>query len=65
MTWKPYRKTATTMMRPYVPSEDTSNISVDVGYTPKLGDMVASDGKTSWLINQSYFDTNYEEVEGK
>jgi hypothetical protein len=59
---KLYRKRGLTNMRPYEPGEDLSQVSVDVGYTPKSGDMIATDGKTSWLINQTYFDTNYEEA---
>jgi len=57
--WKLYRKTQTTKMRPYSPGEDLTGVSVDPGYEPKQGDMVASDGKTTWLVNQSYFAANY------
>ena len=60
--WKTYRKRGLTKMRPYEPNEDLSNVSVDVGYTPKVGDMIASDDKTSWLINSDYFKSNYELV---
>ena len=61
--WRAYRKTQTTQMRPYNPGEDLTSVSIDPGYTPKQGDMLASDGKTSWLINQNYFMENYELVE--
>ena len=57
--WKIYRKTQTTRMRPYVPGEDLTHVSVDPGYTPQQGDMIASDGKTTWLMAESFFNENY------
>lgn len=40
MKWKRYRKTATQEMRPYVPGEDLSAVSVSAEDTPELGGMI-------------------------
>ena len=61
-----YRKKGTTPMRPYTPGEDLTGVSVEPGYSPKAGDMVAhdrSDVNSRWLVSREYFEQNYELVE--
>lgn len=66
--WKEYRKKviATTEMRPYVPGEDLTGISVSIADDPpEEGDMIARNPKNSadmWLVGKEYFNDNYEEV---
>ncbi len=51
-------------MRPYVPGEDLTNVSVSVEDTPSLGGMIAigSDNDARWYVSQAFFDANYVEV---
>jgi hypothetical protein len=61
---KYYRKTAIQAMRPYVPGEDLTNVSVSVEDTPELGGMIAigADNEARWYISKTFFEQNYEEV---
>ena len=63
--WKEYRKKGTTEMRPYVPGEDTSAVSVSKEDTPGPGGKIARD-KTNhadmWFVSKAYFEKNYEEA---
>ena len=61
--WKLYRKTAITRIRSYEPGEDLNEVSIDKGYDPHPGDMIATDGRTTWLMNEDFFNANYVEVE--
>lgn len=61
--WAEYKKPAVQLMRPYVPGEDKSKISIPVGVLPVLGDMVAkssTDESDVWLIKKEFFDAHYE-----
>ncbi len=63
--WEKYRKTGVTEMRPYVPGEDLSGISVSKQNTPKEGDMIARnlfDHNDQWLVAREYFWSNYERI---
>lgn len=61
--FKPFRKKGITEMRPYVPGEDLTGVSVSEQDTPKEGDMIARNGANhadQWLVAKEYFDANYE-----
>ena len=62
---KSYRKKNTQAMRPYVPGEDLTGISVNVEDTPELGGMIAvnaANDKDRWYISKAFFEENYEEA---
>ena len=63
--WKKYRKTALQEMRPYIPGEDLSNVSVSKEDTPEEGGMIARNSKNpndQWYIAKDFFEQNYEIV---
>lgn len=66
--WKLFRKKGLTEMRPYIPGEDLSGVSVSKRDNPNLiggGGMIARDPKNPkdlWFIAQEYFNNNYEEA---
>lgn len=68
MTWASYRKTQTQEMRPHIPGEDMTGISVsepDQDKLDKPGGMVArnsSNHDDQWYIAADFFNTNYEKV---
>jgi hypothetical protein len=65
-TWKKYRKVATQEMRPYVPGEDLTGISVNKEDTPEPGGMVARNSVNhadQWYVAKKFFDDNYVEAE--
>lgn len=61
-----YIKKIVQPMRPYVPGENLSKISVFRLDTPELGGMIAvnpRNSKDSWYVSKSFLDANYEKVE--
>lgn len=63
--FKNYRKTAIQPMRPYIPGEDMSLISVADCDTPEEGGMIAvspDNGKDRWYVAKDFFNKNYETV---
>lgn len=61
--FKLYRKKNTQPMRPYIPGEDLTGISVWDGDTPEEGGMIAQnpdDLTDRWYVNKTYFEFNYE-----
>lgn len=63
--WKQYRKTATQEMRPYVPGEDLSGISVSEEDTSEEGGMIARNAKNHddhWYVAKQFALDNYELV---
>jgi hypothetical protein len=63
---KSYRKKGLQKMRPYVPGEDLTHVSVSKEDTPELGGMIAinpDNSKDNWYIDKKWFQENYEEVE--
>ena len=63
--WKKYRKTAIQEMRPYIPGEDLSNISVSKEDIPEEGGMIARNAKNpndQWYVAKDFFEENYEPV---
>lgn len=64
--WKKYRRTGLSEMRPFIPGEDTSKISISQEDNPKLGDMIArnpDNHEDQWLVSKEYFDKHLELVE--
>ncbi len=63
-TIKMYRKKSIQAMRPYVPGEDLTGVSVSVEDTPELGGMIAigADNDARWYVSKRFFEENYEEV---
>jgi len=63
--FKFYRKKALQPMRPYVPGEDLTGISVNKEDTPELGGMIAqnvANPKDQWYVAKKFFEENYEAV---
>ena len=63
--WKKYRKTALQEMRPFVPGEDLTKISVNKEDVPEPGGMVARNAKNAedqWYVARKFFEDNYELV---
>lgn len=66
LNFKHYRKTATQLLRPYVPGEDLTGISVNKEDIPELGGMIAINPKNhedKWYVAKTFFNDNYELVE--
>ncbi len=58
-----YRKKNVQPMRPYVPGEDLTGISVNKEDTPELGGMIAvnpKNGEDRWYVAKKFFEDNYE-----
>lgn len=63
--WKRYRRTGTTEMRPYVPGEDMTGISVSEQDTPEEGGMIArneSNHDDQWYVGKKFFEETGFEV---
>lgn len=62
--WKQYRRTNVAEMRPYIPGEDLSTISVNPVDTPGPGGMIARNPKNhedQWYVAEQYFKDNFAE----
>jgi hypothetical protein len=64
-----YRRKQITELRPWVPGEDMSGISVSevdlMANSPQEGDMIARNPKNhadQWLVAAQYFHDNFEEI---
>ena len=60
-----FRKSQTQFMRPYIPGEDLSEVSVSAEDTPEEGGMIAinrDNPKDKWYIAKDFFEKNYEKV---
>lgn len=65
MSWKNYRRTGLSEMRPYVVGEDLTGISVGETDIPEEGGMIARNPKNhadQWYVAKKYFHENLEEV---
>ena len=63
--FKNYRKTILQPMRPYIPGEDLTGISVNPKDTPEEGGMIAMNPTNSadmWYVTKQYFLDNYEKA---
>ena len=61
--WKQYRRTGRSEMRPYVPGEDLTHVSVSSVDTPEAGGMIARNPKDhadQWYVAPCYFQENFE-----
>lgn len=67
MAWKQYRRIGITEMRPYIPGEDLTGVSVSVTDTPEAGGMIARgvNPLDQWYVSETYFAANFEAVEGE
>jgi len=57
-----YRKKNVQPMRPYVPGEDISGVSVSAEDTPEEGGMIAcnpANPADKWYVAKDFFDENY------
>jgi len=64
--FKNYRKKGVQPMRPYIPGEDLSGISVSAEDTPEEGGMIAMNPDNpddKWYVAKDYFLENYEAVQ--
>jgi hypothetical protein len=68
--FKNYRRMQIAELRPYVPGEDTTGISISdadrKAGSPKEGDMVARNPVNhadQWLVAKAFFEANYERAE--
>jgi hypothetical protein len=61
---KNYIKKAIQPMRPYIPGEDLTGVSVSEEDTPELGGMIAtgSDNEARWYVSKGFFEANYVPV---
>lgn len=61
--WSLYRETGLTEMRPYVPGEDLSSVSVSSQDKVGDGGLVARNPKNhddKWYVAATYFTANYD-----
>ncbi len=62
--WKNYIKTATQEIRPYIPGEDMTGISVSQEDSPEPGGMIARNSDNhldQWYVAKDFFEKNYRE----
>jgi hypothetical protein len=60
--YKEYRKKNTQSMRPYIPGEDLTGISVSQEDTPEEGGMIAvnsANANDKWYVAKKFFEENY------
>ena len=60
--WRNYIKNTPQPMRPYIPGEDLTGISVWDGDTPEDGGMIAMNPKNpkdQWYVSKEFFIANY------
>jgi hypothetical protein len=61
--WKQYKRKGLSVMRPYVPGEDLSGISVSAEDKPESGGMIARNPDNhadQWYVAKAYFENNLE-----
>ena len=66
MEFTQYRKKGVAEMRPYVPGENLTSISVNKEDTPEQGGMIARNPdnfEDQWYVAKAFFEKNYESVE--
>ena len=63
MNWQYFRRKGSACMRPYVPGEDLTGVSVSKEDTPELGGMVAKNPdneRDQWYVAKAYFEKHFE-----
>jgi len=61
--FKKYVRTNIAEMRPYIPGEDMSKVSVSRVDTPEVGGMIArnpDNHKDQWYVAKEYFELQFE-----
>lgn len=61
--WCEYKKTGIQEMRPYIPGEPLTGISVSEQDTPEEGGMIARNSQNhadQWYVAKNFFQKNYE-----
>jgi hypothetical protein len=65
--FKQYRRRGLSEMRPYIPGEDLTGVSISDedkrNGSPREGDMIARNPRNhddKWLVNKAYFSENLE-----
>jgi hypothetical protein len=64
--FKNYRKKSIQPMRPYIPGEDLTGVSVSPADTPEDGGMIAvnpANQNDRWYVAKAFFQENYELAE--
>jgi len=64
-SWTTYRRTAIANMRPDIPGEDLSGVSVSKEDHPHTGGMIARNPDNhddQWYVNGEYFAKNFEPI---
>jgi hypothetical protein len=64
--WRWYRRTGNTQLRPYVPGEDLSHVSISAQDIPASGGFIArnfKDHADQWYISAAYAADNLELIE--
>jgi hypothetical protein len=64
--FKNYRKKSIQPMRPYIPGEDLTGVSVSLADTPEYGGMIAvnpANQNDRWYVAKAFFQENYELAE--
>lgn len=62
MVYEPYLKSNPTYLRPYIPGENLSGISVAECDVPAVGGMIAQNPDEihdRWYVSKEYFEKNY------
>ena len=65
-TWQPHYKTAVQWLRPYIPGEDMTGISVQDGDTPEEGGWIGMNPhniKDRWYVSKEYYEINYQKAD--
>ena len=59
--WEEYKKNAVQEMRPYIPGENLTGVSVSERDIPELGGMIArgADDGALWYVSKRFFEENY------
>ena len=63
--WQIYRRKGQACMRPYIPGENLTGVSVSKEDIPELGGMVAKNldnEADQWYVAKAYFNKNFEPV---
>jgi hypothetical protein len=61
--FKNYRKKSVQPMRPYIPGEDLTGVSISAEDTPEEGGMIAvnpANPNDLWYVAKGFFEANYE-----
>jgi hypothetical protein len=63
--FKQYRRKGVVELRPYIPGEVLTRVSVSPADTPQIGGMIArnpANPDDQWYVARDFFDLNYERL---